>query len=143
MKESGARPGQWVALPGAGGGLGHLAVQYATAMGLRVVGIDTGKDKEDLVKSLGAEAFIDYKTSSDVIGDVKKLTNGGPHAVVVIAASAKPYEDAMKMCRTKGTVVAVGLPSHTVISANVFDTVVRNLTLKGSYVYIISLAWCR
>lgn len=138
MKESGAKPGQWVALPGAGGGLGHLAVQYASAMGLRVVGIDTGKDKEDLVKSLGAEAFIDFKTSSDseVIAEVKRVTNGGPHAVIVIAASAKPYEDAMRMCRTKGTVVAVGLPSNTKISADVFDTVVRNLTVKGSYVYI-------
>ena len=136
MKESDAKPGQWVALPGAGGGLGHLAVQYASAMGLRVVGIDTGKEKEHLVKSLGAEAFIDFETCSDVIAEVKRLTNGGPHAVIVIAASAKPYEDALKMCRTKGTVVAVGLPSNTVIGANVFDTVVRNLTVKGSYVYI-------
>jgi alcohol dehydrogenase, propanol-preferring len=134
LKDSGARPGQWVALPGAGGGLGHLAVQYASAMGFRVIGIDTGKEKEELVKSLGAESFIDFKTSSDVIGDIKKLTNGGPHAVIVIAASAKPYEDALKMCRTRGTVVAVGLPADTVIGANVFDTVVRSLTVKGSYV---------
>jgi alcohol dehydrogenase, propanol-preferring len=134
LKDSGARPGQWVALPGAGGGLGHLAVQYASAMGFRVIGIDTGKEKEELVKSLGAESFIDFKTSSDVIGDIKKLTNGGPHAVIVIAASAKPYEDALKMCRTRGTVVAVGLPANTVIGANVFDTVVRSLTVKGSYV---------
>jgi alcohol dehydrogenase, propanol-preferring len=139
LKESGAKPGQWVALPGAGGGLGHLAVQYAAAMGLRVVGIDTGKEKENLVKSLGAEAFIDFETSSDVIEDVKNVTNGGPHAVIVIAASAKPYEDAMRMCRTKGTVVAVGLPSNTVIRADVFDTVVRNLTVKGSYVYVTFL----
>ena len=136
MKDSGARPGQWVALPGAGGGLGHLAVQYANAMGFRVVGIDTGKEKEELVKSLGAESFIDFKTSSDVIEDVRKLTDGGPHAVIVIAASAKPYQDALKMCRTRGTVVAVGLPANTVIGANVFDTVVRSLTVKGSYVYV-------
>lgn len=134
MKDSGARPGQWVALPGAGGGLGHLAVQYASAMGFRVIGIDTGKEKEELVKSLGAESFIDFKTSADVIQDIKKITNGGPHAVIVIAASAKPYEDALKMCRTRGTVVAVGLPANTVIGANVFDTVVRSLTVKGSYV---------
>jgi alcohol dehydrogenase, propanol-preferring len=138
LKESGAKPGEWVALPGAGGGLGHLAVQYATAMGLRVIGIDTGNEKEELVKSLGAESFIDFNKSSNVIEDVKKLTNGGPHAVIVIAASAKPYEDALKMCRTKGTVVAVGLPADTVIGANVFDTVVRSLTLKGSYVYVFA-----
>ena len=134
MKESGARPGQWVALPGAGGGLGHLAVQYANAMGFRVIGIDTGAEKEKLVKDLGAEAFVDFKTSKDVIAEVKKLTDGGPHASIVIAASPGPYEDALKMVRTKGVVVAVGLPSHAIMGADVFDTVVRSLTIKGSYV---------
>jgi alcohol dehydrogenase, propanol-preferring len=122
-----------VALPGAGGGLGHLAVQYANAMGLRVVAIDTGKEKEDLVKSLGAEAFVDFKTG-DVIEQVKKITNGGPHAAIVIAASPKPYEDALKMVRAKGTVVAVGMPSKAIMGADVFDTVTRSLTIKGSYV---------
>ena len=136
MKESGARPGQWVALPGAGGGLGHLAVQYAIAMGLRVIGIDTGREKEELVRELGAEEFVDFKKSDDVIATVKKITDGGPHASIVIAASPKPYEDALKMVRTKGTVVAVGLPSNAVMGTDVFDTVVRSLTIKGSYVYI-------
>jgi len=135
LKESGARPGQWVALPGAGGGLGHLSVQYANAMGLRVLAVDTGKEKEELCKKLGAEAFVDFKTSKDVITEVKEITDGGPHAVIVMAASAKPYEDALKMVRTKGTVVAVGLPAKAIMGADVFDTVTRSLTIKGSYVY--------
>jgi alcohol dehydrogenase, propanol-preferring len=135
LKECDARPGEWVAIPGAGGGLGHLAVQYAVAMGLRVIGIDTGKEKEELVRRLGAEAFVDFTTSCDVIEEVRKVTDGGPHAVIVVAASAKPYEDALKMVRTKGTVVAVGLPSNTVMGADVFDIVTRTLTIKGSYVY--------
>jgi len=113
-----------------------LSVQYANAMGLRVLAIDTGKEKEDMCKKLGAEAFVDFQSSKDVIVEVKKITNGGPHAVIVMAASAKPYEDALKMCRTKGTVVAVGLPSKAIMGANVFDTVVRSLTIKGSYVYV-------
>lgn len=136
MKESGARPGQWVAISGAGGGLGHLALQYANAMGLRVVGIDTGKEKEQLVQKLGAEEFVDFNKSDDVIGIVRKITDGGPHAVIVIAASPKPYDEALKMVRTKGTVVAVGMPSHAVLAADVFDLVVRGLTIKGSYVYM-------
>lgn len=103
-------------------------------MGLRVVGIDTGKEKKELVMRLGAEGFVDFKTSSNVIEEVKKITDGGPHAAIIIAASAKPYEDALKMVRTKGTVVAVGLPSKAIIGADVFDTVVRSLTIKGSYV---------
>lgn len=125
-------------IPGAGGGLGHLAVQYASAMGLRVVALDTGKEKEDLCKELGAEAFVDFKKSKDVINEVKDLTNGGPQASIVVAASPKPFEDALKMVKTKGVVVAVGLPTKAKIEADVFDTVVRSLTVKGSYVYVPS-----
>ena len=134
LKESGARPGQWVALPGAGGGLGHLAVQYALAMGLRVVAIDTGKEKKTLVRQLGAEAFVDFVTSPDIIEEVVNVTGGGAHAVIVISANSKSYSDAQKMARTHGTVVAVGLPAHTSLGGDVFDVVVRNLTVKGSYV---------
>jgi propanol-preferring alcohol dehydrogenase len=52
--------GDWVAVPGAGGGLGHLAVQYAIATGMRVVGIDTGMEKRKLVENYGG-IFIDFK----------------------------------------------------------------------------------
>jgi len=57
------RPGDWVAIPGCGGGLGHLAVQYASNMGFRVLGIDTGSEKKALATKLGAEAFVDFKTT--------------------------------------------------------------------------------
>lgn len=55
LKESGARPGQTVAIVGAGGGLGSLAQQYAKAMGLRVIAIDGGDEKRAECESLGAE----------------------------------------------------------------------------------------
>lgn len=60
LKKSQVRPGQWIVIPGAGGGLGHLAVQYAKAMGMRVIGIDGGDEKRDLCLKLGAEHFIDF-----------------------------------------------------------------------------------
>lgn len=52
--------GNWVAVPGAGGGLGHLAVQYAIATGMKVVGIDTGAEKRKMVEGYGG-VFIDFK----------------------------------------------------------------------------------
>lgn len=55
LKESGVRPGQTVAIVGAGGGLGSLALQYAKAMGLRIVAIDGGSEKEAMCQQLGAE----------------------------------------------------------------------------------------
>lgn len=60
LKRSGVRPGQWVVLPGGGGGLGHMAVQYAKAMGMKVIAIDAGDAKKELCERLGAELFIDF-----------------------------------------------------------------------------------
>merc|ERR1711915_1042544 len=60
LKESGVKPGQFAAIVGAGGGLGSLACQYAKAMGVRVIGIDTGDEKKKMVTELGAESFVDF-----------------------------------------------------------------------------------
>jgi D-arabinose 1-dehydrogenase-like Zn-dependent alcohol dehydrogenase len=78
LKESGAKPGQTVAIVGAGGGLGSLAQQYAKAMGLQVVAIDTGAEKRDMcLNKLGASAFVDFKESKDVVADVRAAANNG------------------------------------------------------------------
>lgn len=58
LKESGARPGQTVAIVGAGGGLGSLAQQYAKVMGLRVIAIDGGDEKRAMCEKLGAEVCV-------------------------------------------------------------------------------------
>ncbi|KAI9796678.1 MAG: alcohol dehydrogenase [Piccolia ochrophora] len=94
LKESGARPGQTVAIVGAGGGLGSLAQQYAKAMGLHVLAIDTGEDKKKMCEDLGASAFIDFRTSQDIVADVKQASpNGeGPHAVLLVAVNEKPFQ---------------------------------------------------
>lgn len=78
-KRSNVKPGQWIVLPGAGGGLGHFGVQYAKAMGMRVIAIDGGDAKRDLCKKLGAEHFIDYTTTKDIPAEVMKLTQYGAH----------------------------------------------------------------
>lgn len=58
LKESGARPGQTVAIVGAGGGLGSLALQYAKAMGLRTIAIDGGDEKKAMCEKLGSEVNV-------------------------------------------------------------------------------------
>lgn len=79
-KRSNVKPGQWIVLPGAGGGLGHFGVQYAKAMGMRVIAIDGGDAKRDLcVKQLGAEHFIDFTTTGDIQAEVMKITQHGAH----------------------------------------------------------------
>ncbi|MCV7111814.1 zinc-binding dehydrogenase, partial [Mycolicibacterium setense] len=82
LKVTDTRPGQWVAISGIGG-LGHVAVQYARAMGLRVVAIDIDDDKLALAARLGAELVVNARTS-DVVAQVQEAT-GGVHGVLVTA----------------------------------------------------------
>jgi propanol-preferring alcohol dehydrogenase len=137
LKESGAKPGETVAIVGAGGGLGSLATQYARAMGLRVIAVDSGEDKKRMcLQQLGAESFIDFSTSKNVVKDVQAATPGGlgPHAVLLLAVSEKPFQQAAEYVRPRGSVVAIGLPAGAYLKAPVFETVVKMINIKGSYV---------
>ncbi|KAL3488914.1 alcohol dehydrogenase 3 [Aspergillus germanicus] len=136
LKEAGVRPGQTVAIVGAGGGLGSLAQQYAKAMGMRTIAIDSGDEKKAMCESLGAEAFIDFSKSTDIVADVKAATPGGlgAHAVILLAVAEKPFQQATEYVRSHGSVVAIGLPANAYLRAPVFTTVVRMISIKGSYV---------
>ena len=137
LKESGARPGQTVAIVGAGGGLGSLACQYAKAMGLQVIAIDAGDEKAKMVtEQLGAKTFVDFAKSKNVVKDVQAATEDGmgPHAVLLVAVNEKPFQQAAEYVRPRGTVVAIGLPAGAFLKAPVFQTVIGMKTIKGSYV---------
>lgn len=110
LKESGLKPGDWAVFPGAGGGVGHMGVQLAKAMGMRVVGVDGGDDKRDLCLKLGCEAFVDFTKVKDVAKEVVKICDGkGAHGVFVTATSAGAYASAPLMTRISGRVMCVGL----------------------------------
>ncbi|KJZ80171.1 Alcohol dehydrogenase 1 [Hirsutella minnesotensis 3608] len=136
LKESGARPGQTVAVVGAGGGLGTLAIQYAKAMGLDVIAVDGGDEKRKICLDLGASTYIDFQTSQDVAAGVKAATADGlgPHAVLLVAVQEKPFQQAATYVRPLGTIVCMGLPPNAMISCPVFSTVVKMITIKGSLV---------
>jgi len=136
LKESGARPGEFVAIVGAGGGLGTMALQFAKAMGLRTIAIDGGEEKGKTAKSLGASAYVDFQSSKDLVADVKAATPDGlgPHAVVLLAVSETPFHQATGYVRSRGCIVCIGLPANAYLRAPVFDTVIRMITIKGSYV---------
>ncbi|KAJ1302595.1 hypothetical protein OPQ81_002912 [Rhizoctonia solani] len=136
IKQAGTQPGDIIVISGAGGGLGHLAIQYAiNGFGLRVIALDTGDEKKALCSKLGAESFVDFKTSPNVIEEIKKVADGlGPHAAIVASAVSAGYDQALQYLRPGGTLVAVGLPPGATINADVFWTIVRSITVKGSYV---------
>jgi len=134
LKCTEAKPGQFVAIIGAAGGLGHLAIQYAKAMGLRVIALDVGREKLDYCKSLGADRCIDSKESSQTISQlVQDFTSGGCHGVLCLAPQKAAFDQSILLCRRRGTIVCVGLPSGS-FEIPVIDTVLRGITVRGSIV---------
>jgi alcohol dehydrogenase, propanol-preferring len=99
-------PGRAIAIIGAAGGLGHYAVQLATAFGYRVIGVDIGEDRLEFVRSLGAELAVDAAEAVDVIRDQV----GGVDAVLVFSARLAGFELGLKLLRKAGLFVAVGIP---------------------------------
>ncbi|KAK9452834.1 hypothetical protein V1511DRAFT_526609 [Dipodascopsis uninucleata] len=134
VKKSAVKAGQWLVIAGAGGGIGTLAIQYAIAMGIKVIAIDTGEDKKKKTTELGASAFVDFK-KVDVKQSVLELTNGGAQGVVVLAASEVTYNEACTYLQAQGTLVCVGLPSRDVrIHVDPMVIIHKDLRIVGSMV---------
>lgn len=130
LKETETRPGEWVAVSGIGG-LGHLAVQYAKAMGMHVAAIDVADDKLELAKELGAEITVNALNEDP--GAVLKKQVGGMHGVLVTAVSPVAFQQGMSVLRRKGTIALNGLPPGS-FDLPIFDTVLNRYTIRGSIV---------
>jgi propanol-preferring alcohol dehydrogenase len=130
LKETGAKPGEWVVISGIGG-LGHVAVQYATAMGLHVTAVDVDDAKLALAKNLGAEMTVNAATS-DAASEVQRAI-GGAQGVLITAVSVKAFQQAIGMLRRGGTCVLNGLPPGE-FPTPIFDVVLKRLTIRGSIV---------
>jgi propanol-preferring alcohol dehydrogenase len=130
LKVTGARPGEWVAISGVGG-LGHMAVQYARAMGLHVAAVDVDDQKLELARRLGAAVTVNARTT-DAAAYVKKEI-GGAHGVLVTAASPKAFEQAIGMVRRGGTVALNGLPPGS-FPLPIVDMILAGITIRGSIV---------
>jgi propanol-preferring alcohol dehydrogenase len=131
LKETGARPGQWVVVSGIGG-LGHLAVQYGQAMGLHVCAVDIDDGKLAHAKRLGADATVNARLG-DPVEAVRKATGGGAHGVLITAPSLAAFKQGVGMTRKRGTCVLVGLPPGE-FPTPLFDVVANCITIRGSFV---------
>ena len=130
LKMTEARPGQWVVISGIGG-LGHIAVQYARAMGLRVAAVDIDDDKLALATRHGAELVVNARTQDPI--EVIQTATGGAHGVLVTAGHPDAFGQAIHMSRRGGTIVFNGLPPGD-FPASIFEVVLKGLTVRGSIV---------
>ena len=131
IKETEAKPGEWIAISGCGG-LGHLGIQYAKAMGLHVCGIDVDDGKLAHAKRLGAEIVINAKTGNPA-AILKKEIGGGAHGVLITAPSLPAFKQGVEMTRKHGICVLVGLPPGE-FPLPLFDVVANCVTVRGSFV---------
>ncbi|CAR29217.1 hypothetical protein ZYGR_0Z01380 [Zygosaccharomyces rouxii] len=134
LKNGNLQTNQWVAIFGATGGLGSIAVQYAKAMGYRVLGIDgPGEERKQLFHSLGGEVFLDYTQVDNIPAAVKQATQGGAHCVLNVTASLAAYDQTIKCVRPLGTVVPVGVPPDSgLLKTDIFTIVQHGFSIKGS-----------
>ena len=130
LKETRARPGQWVAISGIGG-LGHVAIQYARAMGLHVAAIDVDDAKLRLARRLGASLTVNARDQDPAA--VLQEEIGGAHGVLVTAVSTRAFGQAIGMVRRRGTVALVGLPPGD-FPTPIFDVVLKAIHITGSIV---------
>lgn len=130
LKETEVKPGEWVVISGIGG-LGHVAIQYAKAMGLHVVAVDVADDKLALARQFGADLSVNALTSDPA--EFVKSQIGGAHGALVTAVSTSAFHQALGMLRRHGTCALVGLPPGDFLTP-IFDVVLNRLTIRGSIV---------
>src|SRR6195952_2153261 len=110
LEDSGLRPGNWAVFPGGGGGVGIQGVQLAKAMGFRPIVVDTGDDKKAFALKMGAEAFVDFKTSKDIAEEVKTIADGiGANGVFVTGPAAYPTAVSLVGNRVGAVISCIGV----------------------------------
>jgi alcohol dehydrogenase len=127
LRHCGAKPGDLVAIHGVGG-LGHLAVQFATRLGFRTVGVNRGRDKEALARSLGAHDYID-----GAAGDPAQALQamGGAKAIIATVTSAEAMQAISGGLGVNGTMMIIGAVGA--LTVNSLDLLQKRAAVRGWY----------
>jgi D-arabinose 1-dehydrogenase-like Zn-dependent alcohol dehydrogenase len=126
LRNSGARPGDTVAILGIGG-LGHLAVQFAAKSGYRTVAIARGQDKAELAKQLGAHVYIDTQTQ-DPAAELKKL--GGAVVVLSTITSVESLKAMLAGLAPAGKLIILGVPDQP-FEVSAPELILQRLSIIG------------
>jgi propanol-preferring alcohol dehydrogenase len=133
LKRATVRPGAWVVVCGAGGGLGHLGIQYGKALNGRVVALDTGS-KRQLCMDMGADNFFDfaaYDTPQKLTDEILRTTGGGASVVLMCTSSSRAYSQAMSWLGFRGTLACLGIPKEDLLVPRVIDMITNELHIIG------------
>jgi D-arabinose 1-dehydrogenase-like Zn-dependent alcohol dehydrogenase len=132
LRNSGARPGDTVAVLGIGG-LGHLAVQYAKKLGFKTVAVARGQDKAPLARQLGAHHYVDSQAENPAAA-LQKL--GGATAIIATATSGEAMAAVQGGLAPNGALMVIGaVPS---LNADTLFLLTGRRSIKGWYAGIAS-----
>lgn len=142
LKRCTVQPGERVGIMGAGGGLGHLGLQYGVKMGYKVLGIDAADKPLALAKGLNTRArIVDARTekAEDIVQQLgredgkKDLGEMGLDAVIILPESQQAFDYGIKLLKTHGKCVVVSFPEDG-FHISAWDVVFRDISIKGSLV---------
>ncbi|GAB7349596.1 hypothetical protein MBLNU459_g0285t1 [Dothideomycetes sp. NU459] len=142
LKRCALQPGQRVGIMGCGGGLGHLGLQFATKMGLKVVGVDNADGPLHLARGLDTGAMVvdaRIESAEEILQRIgaedskKEKGEVGLDAVLILPESQGAFDYGMQLLRNHGKCVVVSFPAQGFhISAS--DIVFRDISVVGSLV---------
>ncbi|KAI5358536.1 Putative GroES-like superfamily, alcohol dehydrogenase-like, NAD(P)-binding domain superfamily [Septoria linicola] len=126
--------GQWLCFVGSGGGLGHLGVQFAKALGLKVIGVDARDEGLELTKHYGADIVIDARKGKDAVVKEVQAVTGGQGADASITLSDHKDAAAIACASTKmhGTMVQIAQPDTIEIPFP--EIIFRDIRIIGSLI---------
>jgi D-arabinose 1-dehydrogenase-like Zn-dependent alcohol dehydrogenase len=132
IKRCNLTSGQWIIISGCGGGLGHLGIQFAKALGLKVVGIDARPNALKVAETLGScDVLIDASKKEPVEELVKNINGGrGAHAAVILPEVQAAFDMAVKLVVIGGTMCVVSFPNEG-FKFSCADVVFRNIKIIG------------
>ena len=146
LKRCHLSPGQRVGIVGCGGGLGHLGLQFAEAMGLRTTGVDAADGPLQLAKDLGTKTTIVDARTSQAEGCVRQIgkedgkadrADMGLDAVIILPESQASFDYGMKLLRNHGLCVVVSFPEKG-FHVDSRDLVFRDINVVGTLLGTIS-----
>lgn len=132
IKRCNLSPGQWIIVSGCGGGLGHLGIQFAKAMGYKVVGIDARQNALEVAQDLqSCDILIDASKKEPISQLLKSINDGkGAHAAVILPEVQPAFDMAVQLLGVHGTMCIVSFPVGG-FKFSCADIVFRNIKIIG------------
>lgn len=130
VTQANIRAGQTILIQGSGG-VSLFALQIAKMSGMKVIATTGGKEKEQKLKALRADAVINYKDFPQWSNEVKRLNNGAGVDVTLDVAGSETIEQSILSVREHGFVGLVGFMSGSKLSFDVFPLIMNYIRLQG------------